>query len=920
MKSNTGSPDTSGWRLNNSGGTPSLEQLDCFFVKRNKSRKILFPTFGKNIPSLMKALFTILSVFLVLTLTAQHSWQRINPGGGGAIAVVGATASGMIVVASDLSGIYRSTDNGQSFDVVGANQGLLETHVSSFGFDPTDGDTFFAGTYIGLYKTTDGGENFTFVFPTASNQDEYSYVEDIAISASNPSIGYIAHHPSPEANGKVFKTTDGGDTWHPVPNENLPDDLHLVKLMVHPSDANIVYALSGKSRWGCGDADLYRSIDGGVNWNLIGDAEGDILDFDLHPTDPDIIFISTFQSTYLNNQQCMALDFESYLVDDETQGELYESTNGGSSFSQIGEYTGIISVDNNNPSHITVLNSLYPFDWYDDAGTWQTTNGGASWTHIGFVDNWQKGYSENQYFAFTGSYNGLNKTVTKDIFNSNRYYGSYGQWAWGSFDGGVTLNNISTHEISPNHWISTGVENLNGHCLDINDSNPNVIYMGTWDVGFWVSQDHGGSWTRWQPNYNTYPQYSWNLGDVPVPTSEAKHGAGANVTTLLNDPERENVVWATFSSEQLTDENSEGVIAKTGLFKSENYGEDWVLLTEGLPSYDNMIRTYGLAIKNSSPIDNRTLFFTVDGNVYRSEDDGMSWEMVLANGHLKFVEVDKFEGNNVFAGGKDGLWRSQDGGTTWEDIGIPEMHSFHANTRPDIVPTWIDWSDEENPIYPFEGIFDIETDPNVVGRMYVTVIGPDRGLYRSNDYGDTWINILVDSKMRGMAISPANSEVIYATSSMAYHSGGYGNSMGIMYSTDAGLTWGEANEGMAYNYGGMIEVEMVDEPYVWAWSPGTGIQMAKVPFFVSSVEEEEGSNVFSIYPNPARNTISLALPANAKAQKIEIFSSLGKLVYSNEVKAKREIQIDVSKFASGDYLVKLMTKDQTLTSKLVIEK
>ncbi len=776
----------------------------------------------------MKALFTILSVFLVVTTTAQHTWQRTNPGGGGAIAVVGATASGMIVVASDLSGIYRSTDNGQSFDVVGANQGLLETHVSSFGFDPTDGDTFFAGTYIGLYKTTDGGENFTFVFPTASNQDEYSYVEDIAISASNPSIGYIAHHPSPEANGKVFKTTDGGDSWHPVPNENLPDDLHLVKLMVHPTDANIVYALSGKSRWGCGDADLYRSIDGGVHWNLIGDAEGDILDFDLHPTDPDIIFISTFQSTYLNNQQCIALDFESYLVDDETQGELYKSTNGGSSFSQIGEYTGIISVDNNNPNHITVLNSLYPFDWYDDAGTWQTTNGGASWTHIGFVDNWQKGYSENQYFALSPSFNGLNKTVTKDIFNSNRYYGSYGQWAWGSFDGGVTLNNISTQEISPDHWLSTGVENLNGHCLDINDSNPNVIYMGTWDVGFWVSQDHGGSWTRYQPNYNTYPEYSWNLGAVPVPESEAVHGAGSNVFTLLSDPIHENVVWASFSKEQLTDP-MEGIEAKTGLFKSTNYGEDWTLITQGLPSFNSSFYMYGLSLDSNSDENSRTLFLTVNGDVYRSTDDGVSWNLVLANGHLKFTEVDKTNSQNIYAGGKDGLWKSTNGGTDWLEVGTASMHNVHSDVRPDIVPTYIDWSDVENPIYPWEGVFDIETDPNVPDRVYVTVLGPNKGLYRSDNGGASWNQLTTDDYSRGVAIAPQNSNLIYTTSSQAYHSGGYGNSNGIQYSEDGGITWQFANEGMAYNYAGAIEVEAGANPYVWTWSPGTGIQRAEVP-------------------------------------------------------------------------------------------
>lgn len=863
----------------------------------------------------MKTIFTTCLILLSLFIQAQHEWVRTNPGGGGAIAVVGATVDGTILAASDLSGIYRSNDNGQSWDVVGANQGLEETHISAFGFDPTDGDVFFAGTYVGLYKTTDGGENFSFVFPTENNDTEYSYIEDVAISAFNASIGYVTHHPGPETSGDVYKTIDGGNSWNPISGENLPDDLHIVKLMVHPTSADIVYALSGKSRWGCGDANLYRSIDGGVNWVIIGDSEGDILDFDLHTTDPEIIFVSTFETNYQNNTQCLELN--DYISENENQGELYKSTNGGTTFTQIGEYSGIISVGIDNPDVIRVMDVLYPYDWNDNAGTWETTNGGTSWSHTGLMDSWFGGYTENQYYVYTASYNGFTKTISKDIFNSDRIYGSYGQWAWGSFDGGVTFDNISTQEVSTDHWISTGVENLNGHCLDINESNPDVVYVGTWDVGFWVSRDNGDSWTRFQPNYNIYPEYSWTLGDIPVSESEAKHGAGGNVATLLNDPDRENVVWATFSHGQLTDpiENS---IAKTGLFKSVNYGEDWVLVSEGLPSFDNMIRVYGLALDVNSPTESRTLYITVDGNVYRSSNDGESWQMVLTNGHLKFTEVDKFDGNIVFAGGKDGLWRSLDAGDTWVDIGIPEMHSYHANTRPDIVPTWTDWSGDE-PTYSFEGVFDIQTDPNITNRVYLTVKGPDKGLYVSNDAGDTWLNILVDSDMRSMAISPANSDVIYATSSMAYHSGGFGNSLGIVYSTDAGLTWSDANDGMAYSYGGMIEVETGENPYVWAWSPGTGVQKAAVPFFIASIEEENDVSNLLVYPNPVQDLLMLDLSSiDGEVQKIEIYSSLGELVYSQDIITMySQYTIDVSEWKQGGYLVKMFHKETVFYSVFV---
>lgn len=783
----------------------------------------------------MKTILIFLFSLLTLSINAQHNWQRTNPGGGGAIAVVGATSSGMIVVASDLSGIYRSNDDGQSWDVVGANQGLEETHISSFGFSPTDSSTFFAGSYRGLYKTSDGGDSFTFVFPGANNNFNYSYIEDIAISESNSNIGYVTHHLGPETSGDVYKTIDGGNTWNAVVGEDLPNNLHIVKLMVHPSDEDVVYALSGKSRWGCGDANLYRSTDGGVIWTEIGSDAGDVLDFDLHPTNPLIVFVSTFVSTYEDNSQCKDLSFEEYYTGDETQGALYKSINGGNTFVEIGEYTGIISVGIDNPDIIRVMDVLFPYEWNDLAGTWETTNGGGNWQHTGLLENWNQGYSENEYYAYALSFNGLNKTVSKDLFNSDRYYGSYGQWAWGSFDGGATFNNISTKEISPNHWISTGVENINGHCLDVNENNPNVVYMGAWDIGFWVSQDHGDSWTQYQPNYNTYPQYSWDVGEVPVPAGQATHGAGSNVTTLLNDPDRDSVVWASFSREQLTD-ISENTIAYTGLFKSTNYGEDWVLITDGLPTYSDSYLFYGLALDRGSPLNDRKLFITIKGDIYRSTDDGDSWSMVLANGNLKFIEVDKTNSQNVYAGGKDGLWKSENGGTDWIEVGTAAMHNTHSLVRPDIVPTWVDWSDVNNPIYPWEGVFDIETDPNVINRLYVTVLGPNKGLFRSNDGGSTWTQLTFDDNTRGVSIAPQNSEILYVTSSAAYHSGGFGNSAGIQYSEDAGQSWQDANDGMAYNYAGTIEIETGVNPLVWVWSPGTGVQNAEVPFFQGGVE------------------------------------------------------------------------------------
>ncbi len=829
---------------------------------------------------------------------AQHNWTRTNPGGGGAIACVKASPVGIIYAASDLSGIYKSSNNGQSWEVLGANQGLKETHISALGFDPSNSEIFFAGTYIGLYKTEDGGNLFDLVFPKPIDNFDYSYIEDVAIAASNPNIGYLTHHPAPESFGDIYKTVDGGNNWNAVVGENLPDNLHLIKIMIHPTDENIVYVLTGKSRWGCSEANLYKSIDGGVNWIEIGAAQGDILDFDLHPTNTNIVFISTFLSSYTDSASCKELSFGDYLDGDQFSGEFYKSIDQGVNFTQISDKTGIISVGINDPNKIRLLDVLYPFDWNGNAGTWETADGGSTWSHTGFVNNWQKGYSENQYFAFAYSFNGLNKTVTKDIFNSDKFYGAFGQWAWGSFDGGVTLNNISTEQVSENHWISTGVENINGHCIDVNQINPNVVYIGGYDIGFWYSTDHGNSWTRTQPDYNTYPNYSWDLGVAgTVPTNIAKRGAGSNVMTLLNDPDRENVVWASFSRGQFTDIN-ENAIAKTGLFKSTNYGEDWILVTNGLPNYDNSIRMYGLALDRASNVNNRTLFITIDGVVYRSVDDGDSWQVVLSNKKLKFIEVDKLNSNIIYAGGSDGLWKSVDSGDNWSEIGTVEMHKINTDIRPDIVPTWINWTGG-TPTYPWEGVFDIETDPNNAGTVYVTVLGENKGLYKTENGGNAWSHIITDSTMRGVSVAPENSNIVYATSSKSYHSGGFGNSKGILYSTDAGQNWIEVNDNMAYNYGGILEVETGSNPSVWVWSPGTGVQQSKVPYF-EALSIEDNLLESTIYPNPTTAIINIS--DDYLGSEYQIISISGQLLMKGTI---NEHTLNVEKLKTGIYLLKL---------------
>ncbi len=835
----------------------------------------------------MKFYLSLIILFIYLQTHSQHNWTRTNPGGGGAIAMVGATADGTIVTASDLSGIYTSSNNGDSWKVIGATQGLTQTHISSLGFHATDGNIFIIGTAIGAFKTKNGGD---MVYPVQIELGDngMGYIESIGMAISDASVGYMAHYEDWLPILSFLKTTDAGETWGIVNTTGIPTDARVVKILVDQNNPEIVYALTGKARFGCTDPNLYRSVNGGSSWARIGKVNGvfpQILDFDLHPTDSSIIYMTTFQMT---SNGC---DSEMYLYASDT-GEFYKSTDEGTSFQKISDqngidHGGIISVGT-NPQNISLTEIINIDSSDDNSGTWKTTDGGNTWQHTGLIENWKIECAHPNY-ALVGSFNGLVKTLTKDRFKPDRLYGSFGQWSWSTIDGGNHINNISCKEITTDHYLSTGMENIQGNWIDVNDSNSQIVYVGYYDLGFWYTKNHGNSWKKSFPDVSTYPDYSWWAG------------GGSNCNFVVSDPIRENVVWATFSADQPD--------TKSAVFKSTEYGENWNLSNNGLKPFG--LATHGMSIDINSDVNNRTLYLTQEGEVYKSTNDGETWIKKSNNmTGVKFTEVDKKNAQLVYAGGESGFWRSTDSGENWNEVGLPEMRFSttipNAIMRPDIVPTYNNL-DANPPIVGWEGVFDIKTDPTIENRVYVIAHGKDKGLYRSDNAGSTWEKLYTNDKMRGIAISKQNSNIIYASSSLSYHSGGYDNtSIGILMSYDAGDTWEFANDGMAWTNGGRLDIETGATPYVWAWSAGTGIQYSLIPDFTLGVDIENTLNLEIIaYPNPTSNILYIDMTKVTQITSAVVHSVTGKIIKKQVLLNHSINELKINELSSGLYFLKI---------------
>ncbi len=190
--------------------------------------------------------------------------------------------------------------------------------------------TFYAATASGhLWKTTNNGITFE---PLFTHERVFS-IGAIAVAPSDPNILYLG---SGEANNSrssywgdgVYKSTDAGETWT---NMGLPESHHIGRIVVHPTDPDIVYvAALGHLYSENPERGLYRTRDGGETWEqvLAPVVEGrtiGVVDVVMDPTNPDVLYAASYDKVRLP-----------FTFDLGGPGSrLWKSTDGGDTWTQL---------------------------------------------------------------------------------------------------------------------------------------------------------------------------------------------------------------------------------------------------------------------------------------------------------------------------------------------------------------------------------------------------------------------------------------------------------------------------------------------------------------------------------------------------------------------------------------------------------
>ncbi len=667
----------------------------------------------------MRKLIAFAVIFYLINCQSQ-SWQSINIGGGGWFERIAVDAVGNIYAASDLSGVYLSRDQGQQWQIIGSKQAMFSTHVAGFGLHPSDPNKLFIATEEGIYKSIDAGQNFTHPLTTG-------YIETITVA--NDNVAYAAYHSDFNlADGTIYKTINGGLSWLPLTN-NLPNGLRIIKLLVEKNQPQHIYLVSGQGRFATGIKAVYRSLDGGISWSLISDAfPQEVVDLAIDLTDSQIIwatvmdanpdehkhlykstnFGSTFTHVFqhggtiwldaTNAQHIRLFDSErQFTFASEDRDGVWESLNGGSSWTQISDaanfefgWNQLPHAATATPHSVVVYNNF--IYWVNDQNLYASLDGGLSAQQI-----YTKEISPN-HWSSRGVDNAVIVELEADISNNNVL------WA-GFIDMGVwRSDNQGDSWIACNRVSDTGIwQGYGGNSWTIKTDPDRDGYVWTMQ-----SEDELGaavllrSSNRAGTNCQQWTQIGAGLPAVPLlglsldasvfnpPQRTMYITANGDVYRSTNDGDSWTIVFNN-GGMRTTAVSQNGIVfaaGENGVFRSIdgiNFNDNITAIgmtglvndlpvSDGWQGVSDILPNPGIAFPNR-------LWAVVHGvGVYKSEDNGNNWQLMLNDTFAWKITVSMHDESHLFVSsssafdhggynpGSKGVWESKDTAQTWQNI------------------------------------------------------------------------------------------------------------------------------------------------------------------------------------------------------------------------------------------------------------
>jgi photosystem II stability/assembly factor-like uncharacterized protein len=678
---------------------------------------------------------------------------------------------------------------------------VMGGRVDDFAVVESDPRTIYVGAAAGgIFKTVNSGVTWTPVFDEAGSPS----IGDIAIAPNNPAIIYVGtgepnnRQSSSWGNG-IFKSMDAGKTWKPI---GLKDTQHIGRVVVHPTNPDIVYVAALGGLWGPNpDRGVFMSTDGGATWNktLYIDEDTGVSDLALDPQSPNVVYAAAYTrrrtpfgysgggpkgGIYRSLDGGKTWDklagglpatgdvgrcaVEVYrqdsnivyaLIEHMTLGGVYRSEDKGATWTRMSDtnprpsYYSQIRIDPNNDKKIWVLGA--PLYLSEDGGRTFTQARGTgihSDHHAMWID------PRDSDHVLIGNDGGVDVTYDSgrnwDFLNNipiAQYYEiAYDMQKPYHLCGGLQDNytwcgpsaNHDSSGIGNDEWIN--VNGGDGFHARIDPTDPNLIYVESQDGGLNRRDLRTGESKSIRPleDSDTSPRYrfQWN-------------------SPLIISPHDHNTIY----------------YGGNHFFKSTDHGDTWTRLGEDLTSGQDR--------------DKQTILGKIVNNATLSRNDGVvDWPCITA------IAESPVKAGVLWAGTDDGyLQMSRDSGKTWTNVythlsGAPKggyISRIEAsykeegtayvtidNHRSSDFAVYIykttnfgdSWTRISNGIPPEAGtVHVIREDPAAPNLLFA---GTEFGLYVSFNRGQNWEkmkNGLPPTPVFDLQIHPRDHDLILAT-------------------------------------------------------------------------------------------------------------------------------------------------------------
>ena len=586
---------------------------------------------------------------------------------------------------------------------------------------PSQPNVFYMGQVNGgVWKSDDYGRTWNPIFDHEPTQS----IGAIAVAPSDPNIVYVAsgeglHRPDLSVGNGIYKSTDAGKTWTHL---GLEDGQQIPALAVDPRDPNKVFAaVLGHPYGPSQERGIYRSTDGGASWQKVisKDENTGGSDVEIDPSNPDVIYASMWEAR--------EGPWEDGNEFNGTGGGLFKSTNGGSTWVQLG--IGL-------PSDLSqIYVSIAPSDPKRLYATLSTAGGKLSvYRSDDAGENWTQITDDPRP---SGRIGGGDLPIPRvDPKNPDLVYVA-STVTMRSTDGGKTwagFRGAPGGDDYQNLWI--------------NPNDGRIILLVS-DQGALVTVNAGASWSSWynQPTAQFYHAVADN--SFPYRVCGGQQESGSACTSS-----RGNDGAITFRDWHPVGVIEYGYVAPDPLNPDLIYGGGRTEVSRYHLSTGEVQNVTPLPLRNPKYRANRTeplIFSPVDAHVlyyatnvlFKTTDGGATWQTIskdltrenpgapasvgtrLPKGAEKqrgviYALAPSFKSlNTLWAGTDDGLmWITRDAGKTWTDITPKELTPWSKVTQIS------------------NSHFDEETAYASVSRFRINDTHPY--IYRTHDSGKTW--------------------------------------------------------------------------------------------------------------------------------------------------------------------------------------